>query len=288
MDKNSILERTREVARAFIAGYFDDESSLFDVFWAVFSSRWDFGATESSGTRSAKKIEAVIREVSFANDNAVDLVTPVILATVAETARKANGKSLSVAKIEEVVGGAAKSFGASVELVACLVRHLPILCQEAFIAKDDAEEATVSKAPTPRFRIWTGGESKIVASIDEYEKRKEDFLFWIDLDEKAYVSPVGKKPKLGTEATKIFLRLVESLGTHVPVTEFLGERYDTSSDAGNTDKNKIEQQLTKLHQFSNGQFRGFLFRNWFRNGLGLKESFADKYFLFSRLENVKL
>ena len=31
-NKETILERTREVARAFVAGHYKDESSLFDVF----------------------------------------------------------------------------------------------------------------------------------------------------------------------------------------------------------------------------------------------------------------
>lgn len=141
MDKNSVMERTREVARAFIAGHFDNESYLFDVFWDVFSSRWDFGKTESSGICSSQKTIAAIREVSFANDNAVDLVTPVIVATVAETALKLNGKDLSLAKIKKVVANAVAHCEAGVELAACLVRYLPTMWEEALATKKDSEEA---------------------------------------------------------------------------------------------------------------------------------------------------
>jgi len=145
ISKNAIQKITRNMARDFIAGYFNTESHLFDVFWDVFSSRWDFGVTDSSGTRSIHDVETVVKEVSFAKKSAVDFVTPVILATVAETACKVNGGNLSVAKIEEVVANAAANFGAGVGLAACLVRHLPSMCKEAFAVKMDAKEAGAQK-----------------------------------------------------------------------------------------------------------------------------------------------
>jgi hypothetical protein len=137
MNKVAVSETTREVAHAFVAGHFDNESSLFDVFWDVFSSRWNFGATECS----AHEIETAIRDVSFAKDSAVDLVTPVVLATVAATIQKVGSERLSIAEIKKVVGSAAKKFHAGRGLLDCLVRHLPALCKEAFAVRDDAEEA---------------------------------------------------------------------------------------------------------------------------------------------------
>ena len=54
------------------------------------------------------------------------------------------------------------------------------------------------------------------------------------------------------------------------------------SDDPEGDKNKIDQQLSKLNTFCGGQFREYCFTKWFDKGLGLKTSFADEYFLFER------
>ena len=58
---------------------------------------------------------------------------------------------------------------------------------------------------------------------------------------------------------------------------------DTIGDSPEHDKNKIDQQLTQLNNCSEKQFRKYVFRKWFSEGLGLDDSFKDKYFLFTRL-----
>ena len=48
-------------------------------------------------------------------------------------------------------------------------------------------------------------------------------------------------------------------------------------------KSKIEFHLTALQKFSGGEFRKHLYPRKFEMGIGLKKSFADKYFLFRRI-----
>jgi hypothetical protein len=280
-DNKTWLEISRVVAKAFIEESFIKEASLFDVYWDMFSSRMNERLLESHGDLpSFEESQKVVSEIHFAQSSAVDLVTPIILATVAETISTINTKKLSGSKLEKFIGDTAARFGAQPGLAATLLKHLPILCQEALGGKSDG---TVSTPPNNQFKIWTNGESKVVPSIDEYEKRKDNYLFWIDLNEKTHISKFNASRKLSPRSIQLLKCLVEKLGTPIPVGKILTDAFeDPSSMPIETDEGKIDQQLSKLNQFCGEQFRQYLFAKWFRNGLGLKDSFADKYFLFSR------
>ena len=276
-NNESWLNVVQEIAHAFIVEDYNSESALFDPCWEVFAGR--IGDLE--GTSREDLFESsIIQDISFATSSSQDLVTPIVLATVAETISTINAKKLSGSKLEKFIGDTAARFGAQPGLAATLLKHLPALCKEALGGKTDG---TVSTSPDNQFKIWTNGESKIVQSIDEHEKQKDKYLFWIDLDEKKHVSKLDASRKLSPRSIQLLKCLVEQLGSPIPVGEILIDAFEDSSDIPvATDESRIEQQLSKLHKFCGDQFRQYLFAKWFRNGLGLKDSFADKYFLFSR------
>jgi len=279
------LNATRMVAKAFIEKNYLKEAPLFDAFWDAFSSRMhDILDRTSEGWPEQNIAKNIVTEISFAKENALDLVTPIVLATTAEVIREVNAGNTSLSELENFIGRTAARFGARVELTASLVRSLPSLCKEVLSTKPGMDEAIVSAASVIQYLIWTKGDSKVVKSIREYEKHKADYLFWIDLNEKSHMSEAAPNRRIAPEAVALLKYLVENIGTPIPVTDVLRDvfHYDTT---GITDieKNRIEQQITKLHLFCGGQFREHLFGERFTKGLGLKTSFADKYFLFSRL-----
>lgn len=89
--------------------------------------------------------------------------------------------------------------------------------------------------------------------------------------------------KLSPRSIQLLTCLVESLGRPIPVSQVLADAFgEPSGRVEATDENRVEQQITKLHKYCGDRFRQHLFSQWFQNGLGLKASFADEYFLFKR------
>ncbi len=270
----------RNVAHTFIAENYDEESSLFVACWEAFSARLDLGWTGREGPLESN----IIQDISFAKGSALDLVTPIVLATVAEAFRNINGKNVSTAKAEELIGRAAAQFGAGVELTASLIRHLPLLCIEAMKSPENADKAVINLTVTAQYKVWADGNTWVAQDIAEYEVKKDEYLFWLDLDEKSHVSPISPDRRIGPKAVALLVYLVEHLGVPVPAHDVLRDVFEDDSQAITEDrKDKVEQQLSKLQKYCGGYFREYLFGLWTEKGLGLKEAFVDKYLFFSRL-----
>jgi hypothetical protein len=206
------------------------------------------------------------------------------MATVAEIFCKLNGKDIPSQELEKTVSQAAARFGAGPGLTASLVRGLPNLYEEVLTAHQNDAEAIIHHAPKLQYRIWTNGESKVVSSIEKYSDCKKKYLFWIDLNEKHHISTINPKRRITWQSVKLLQYLVENLGAPVPLKNVLRDVFDAGSrEITDTDQNSIEQQVTKLHKFCGEKFRQHLFGERAKNGLGLKMSFKDKYFLFSRI-----
>ncbi len=283
-DNKSSLNNTRIIARAFIERHYPDEAPLFDIFWETFASRMQLFHSQFPGVGSAPKtVHDIITEVSFAAGGTLDFVTPITLATLSATLQNIKRERHSRAELEKLVRQSAARYGAMPGLIAALVRHMPALCMEILTVKTDVDQAVVFAAPEPPYKIWTNGESMIVDSISHYEKHKNDYLFWIDLNEKSHVSEEFANRRLTPRAVELLKYLIERLGTPVPVENVMRDVFDDiMSDNPKSDKNKIDQQLSKLNTFCGEQFHKYCFAKWFDKGLGLKTSFADKYFLFER------
>ena len=285
IDKDSWLSTTRAIAEKFIEINYSEEAPLFDAFWQAFTFK--INAVFKAGTigqLTLKQTSQIITEISIAKEYALDLMTPIIIGTVTEIMYEMRKKDFSANELEKLIGSAAARQGAKPSLTACLLRNLPKLCNELSSCKENVSEAIVSNSSVSQYRIWTEGSNRVVDSIDKYEKNKMKYLFWIDLDERPYISHITSGSRIGPEALEFLKYLVKSLGQRKPVNNVLIEVFkDTIADITGTEENRIEQQITKLNAYSNGQFRKYLYGNKFKKGIGLKNSFADKYFLFERL-----
>ncbi len=280
-NNESWFDVVKKVAHAFIVENCDEESKLFAPCWDVFSAR--IGDLTDSG-REGLFESSVIQEISFANGTALDLVTPIVLATVAEAFYKINGKSVSASKAEEFVGRAALRFGAGAELTASLMRYIPSLCIEAMVASEGADKAVINHTVTAQYKIWAGGKTWVAQDITEYELKKDEYLFWLDLNEKSHISPISPGRQIPPRAVALLVYLVEHLGVPVPANDVLRDVFEDDRQKITEDrKDKVEQQLSKLEKFCGDHFREHLFGLWTEKGLGLKETFTDKYLFFSRL-----
>ncbi len=280
-NNESWLNVVQEVAHAFIVENYNNESTLFAPCWEAFAAR----IADLAGTNREEPFASnIIQDISFAKGNALDLVTPIILATVAETFHGISGKNISAEKAEEIVGRAAMRFGAGVELTASLMRHLPLLCIEAMVTSESADKAVVTHTPTVQYKIWAGGKTWVARDVAEYEAKKDEYLFWLDLDEKSHVSPISADRRIGPRAVALLIYLVDHLGAPMPALDVLRDVFDDDCQTITEDrKDKVEQQLSKLQKYCGGHFREYLYGLWTEKGLGLKETFANKYLFFSRL-----
>jgi len=280
-DKDSWLNTTKAISKQFIENHYSQESLLFDAFWHAFSFKVNnIFRADAIGELTLDETEHALADISFARNSAIDSVSPIVLPTVASIMQQIQIKKFSENELEELISTTAAHFGAKPSLTACLTRSLPSLCNEIMSYDPDASQVAVSVTSDPQYRIWTNAESTIVSSIINYEKIKDKYLFWIDLDNRPKTTKASPSP----QAIELLKYLVTNIGLRCPVDQVLRNVFkDTIGDSPEHDKNKIDQQLTQLNNCSEKQFRKYIFRKWFENGLGLDNSFKDKYFLFTRL-----
>jgi hypothetical protein len=209
-------------------------------------------------------------------------VTPIALATAAEALRSLQSQDPSLAQLQSIVAKAAASFGAGPGLTACLMKHLPSFCKSLLACNADCD-GLVSGNNGQQYEIWTGGEHRVVASLEGY--RKEQYLLWIDRDRRKQGSAKSTR-RIGDIAINLLICLAASLGKRVAPERILEVVWGESVNGDELTedrKSKIEMQLTALHEFSGRRFRSYLYPERFTKGLGLKASFSDKYFVFCRI-----
>ncbi len=282
MNTDLLLNNVKDITQRFIANNYSDELQFFDSFWQVFSAKIEEVAksdfTKSVGLKPANQI---ISEISLVRENSLDLMTPVVMGVMAEIMFESRAAILSVDKLEKTIASSAARQGARASLTACLLRNIPKLYND-LLQTDDKENATIFKT-VRQYHIWTAGREEIVESIEEFEKNKTKYLFWLDLDEKQHISVINPKLKLSSQPAKLLLYLVKNIG-QINATENI-YRGAIDSDLRlleQTEIDNIEANLSKLHKFTGGKFRQYLVGNH-REAFGLKDSFRDKYFLFERL-----
>jgi hypothetical protein len=271
------------LTRKIVESNYSEEVVLFDTFWQTFVFKVNeiFKAT-TNGRLTIKLTRQIITEISFVNNNALDLMTPIIIGTVAEIIFEMRTQKLSASELENVIGKAAARQGAKPSLTACLIRNLPPLCNELSSCNENVGEAVVFKGPGSQYRVWTDGKNMIVNDIEKYKKNKRDYLFWIDLRERSHTSGINGA-RIGLQAIKLLMYLIQNLGVSVAKEDVLKNVFDDSrTEVYSTDINNMQQQITKLHKYCGGKFRQYLFSDQ-KKGFGLKASFADKYFLFEKL-----
>lgn len=285
MNSKSWPDNVRIVAKSFINDHYSNELSMFDTFWKVFSLHLENISENASPDQLISDSQSnAIASISFTNGNSLDLMTPIIIATITEAIFSMKLKKLSSREIESVIASAASRYGAKPGLTACLLKHLPALCIGLNAAKEMSSEAIVSNSPESQYQIWTKGNTAIVGSIDEYLKQKGKFIFFLDLRERTHESDLQMAGTISSQAVKLLIYLTTSrLGVIIPGQEIFKNVFNhQKEDFTDTDRNNIEQQITKLNKYSGNKFRSYLFSDHTK-GYGLKNSFADKYFIFDRL-----
>ncbi|MBN2331047.1 MAG: hypothetical protein JXC85_04465 [Candidatus Aenigmarchaeota archaeon] len=280
-----MLDGVREIAKRFISENYSDEARFFEAMWTVLCPRlrdWKRLPAEAWPLPDTSRMAAT--EVGLTGPEAVDLVTPIVVATMGFLMREAYEKDLSLEELEALTGKTAAHFGANPGLTAQLVKHAPGLCEAVTSAKPGAKKAVVSGIESPQYKIWSRGKCVIVDDISGYERKKRDYLFWIDMDEKKHMSVRIPGVELKRMAARLLFYLVQRLGKRVPVTDVLREVFeDEIPEPGGTEKNRIDQQLSALEKFCGGGFREHVFEEWFEKGLGLKRSFLEGYFIYRSL-----
>lgn len=191
---------------------------------------------------------------------------------------------MSKTQLEGIVKKAASDWSAEGELLNLLMRKIPESLEELqFLNKKE----DMLLRPKMQYRIWTGDVCKEVEDINEYESKKNSFDFFIDLDEKIHQSLKKSGADLSPLSVKLLICLVERLDKRASLEKLLKDVWDEevqeNVDFKKLQQSKIEQQLTKLENFCGSGFRKHLFSEKFENGIGLKMSFKNQYFIFKRL-----
>jgi hypothetical protein len=284
LDKDPWLNNTKVISKKFIEENYPEEISLFDTFWQVFAIRinevLESGAVEYPAFTS---ITNTITDISFAKENALDLLTPIVIGVITEVMFGSRAKNLSTVELKKIIGDASVRLGAKPSLTACLMREIPPLYNSLSQYKDNVSEATI-RTVTPQYTIWTKGTERVVKSIDKFEKNKDKYLFWIDMQAKRNYSHIVPNKYIGQTAAKLLRCLVESLGDRVAVSDvfkqvFAGTKED--NEVTNGIETRIWRQLSNLETLSNNEFLKYLFDPRFTpQGIGLKNDFKEKYFLY--------
>lgn len=207
------------------------------------------------------------------------------LLTLAGALTVSRDPAVSTRKLQTIVGTTAARYGMTGDRLACLIRHLPELCEDLRKAKPDVPEALVSLPAELQYEVWARGKYWIAGSMDPYERTKDRYMIWLDLEQGIAESFGEPREPLGHTATELLIFLAEHLGRFNRLEEILEGVWgiECALTAVDSTRNQIEQQLTKIEKFSSGRFRQYLFRQKGEAGVGLKKSFADQYFIFRRL-----
>ncbi len=281
MNTDTFLKNIKTITQRFIANNYSNELQFFDSFWQVFSAKIQEVAksdfTKSVGLKPANQI---ISEISLVRENSLDLMTPVVMGVMAEIMFESRSQKLPNDELERIIASSAVRQGARQSLTACLLRNIPKLYND-LMQTNDQTQTTVFEI-TIRYCIWTDGTMDTVESIEESEKNKSKYLFWIDLDEKQNISVINPKLKLPVQPVKLLHYLIKHIGQAVSLLQICQDVIDPNiKKIEQTDIANIEANLSKLHKFSGGKFREYLFGNH-RKAFGLKYSFKGKYFLFEK------
>ncbi|MBN2589153.1 MAG: hypothetical protein JXA96_04785 [Sedimentisphaerales bacterium] len=284
MDNKNWLNNIKDVAEKFISDRYPREMPMFETFWNVFSLHLGNISEDTPPEEVISNSQSnAIAGISFTGADSLDLMTPIIIATVTEAILSIKSKKLSRNELEDRIASAASRHGAKPGLTECLIRHLPALCTDIKEVSKDPLKTIISSPPEPQYRIWTAKGTSTVDSIEEYIKQKDSYMFFLDLREKTHKSKFPNGGSISTQAVKLLEYLTSRLGIITPKFEIFKNVFDNDAvELTDSDENNIEQQITKLHKYSGNKFRNYLFSNH-TEGYGLKESFADKFFFFTRL-----
>ncbi|MCK4998873.1 MAG: hypothetical protein KAS23_05030 [Anaerohalosphaera sp.] len=276
------------VAKRFIEKNYPHEAYFFESLWETLLPRICTVFESSSGEQVIELANSGTTDISLVGNNNVGLLSTTIASTIIEASYEIDSKKPDDAQLRSIIASAAARHGAKPSLVACLEQQLPELFNSLLTLDVDAPQALVREVPRPLYKIWTkGGELNCSSDVfSEYDMDKMKYLFWIDINATRNYSHIVKGKHIGQTATKLLKYLVDDFGKRSTVPEVLNEVFNVCEDSTKNrkiDEGKIERQFSHLQAYSEGQFRQYLLDEKFLKGIGLKESFREKYFLYVRL-----
>jgi len=126
-----LLATTRHVAEAFVRDHYPQEEPFFEAAWKAFTE-WMKQLDGTEPERSPTEALSIQMQgaLGFVGDEVLDLVTPVVLGTVAQTILQSQGKSASVEDLQRMARKAALAFGATGQLLNALAENIPRLYVE--------------------------------------------------------------------------------------------------------------------------------------------------------------
>jgi hypothetical protein len=279
-----LLSTIRMTAERFIECHYTGESPYFEDCWRALSSKIREALDSApTGQLAIEPPGHLIKNMSLAGPASLGLVTPIVVGTITQTLWALKDHQANTEELRLIVASSAAHLGASHQLTACLTQHIPSLIVDILKNRREDGDAIVAKGPPPQYFIWTMGQERIVESIAPYEHKRKQYLLWLDLNETSHVSARSPKARIGQQAIRVLICLVRNLGVVRPAKELYREAWDSMLDEVDSSHiDAMEQQITNLNQFTGGQFRTHLLRGENR-GYGLRDSFANQYFLFKRI-----
>lgn len=198
----------RLLAKRFIEQHYTQELPYFDDFWRVLSGKICDALDSASSRRLAIEFPGqLVEAVSLTRTASLGLVTPIVMGTIGEILWQLKDKQPHPEELKQLVAASASRLGASHVLTACLVEHVPNLLKDILTRATDDGDAIVGNPPPLEYEIWTMGEEFIVGSIARYEKKRDHYLLWLDLNETSHVSSRSRKKRIGQQAVRVLLSL---------------------------------------------------------------------------------
>jgi hypothetical protein len=283
-----LLQEIRDVSVVFIGAEYPRETAYLDAAlnaFAQWAGRFAGGAEALAKLPLRVLVSGFDAGLGAFDEQGVDVVTPILLGTVAKTMvildldePRKRKKPLSDLVAEIAVG-----CGARGGLLAELTSRLPGLCEAVRAARSEVKEAYISTAQSPQYQVWTDRETKFVESIASYEERKDGFLFWINVSANEFKSLGELRPDLHLTALSIsVLRAIGEVSGCTVKWEDLAKKIWEKRKV--RPKGNIEVELTRLEKFSRHRLRNsFLGPGESKNELTVKTDFAKCYCIVKRL-----
>jgi hypothetical protein len=124
------LETVRHISLEFIGSHYPGEASLFDSFWSVVADRIKGAIEEAADHKLTRDQVSQMTHQALSGGQSLDLVTPIVIGTLSTLVYELKENPGSLIEQESMVAEIAARHGARPSLTACLIKHLPALCQD--------------------------------------------------------------------------------------------------------------------------------------------------------------
>jgi len=205
-----------------------------------------------------------------------------IIMSVYKTASLIYDKSLTESQLRKKIIKGITSLKIPEDAMAILSEHLSKLYFQLRFTDLSKTEIDLTSTRNPFYEIYMEGKCKIVRDIKKYLKKRERYLFWIDITKREALS-YGKIQKYPQPTARELLKfLTNYIGASISVEDAYKYLIDDKIIELNECKKAIHVYLSQLQKISEEDFiKLYLNANWKEGIIGLRESFRGKYFIFT-------